>query len=72
MPLSWQAASAHKPCEQTPHMGDEKSQGTRKDPQQSKKRVRSLAHALSCGLLHLQLEMESLLAGWFILQDMHL
>ena len=28
MPLSWQAASAHKPCEQTPHMGDEKSQGT--------------------------------------------
>ena len=25
MPLSRQAASAHKPCEQTPHMGDEKS-----------------------------------------------
>ena len=25
MALSWQAASAHKPCEQTPHMGDEKS-----------------------------------------------
>ena len=31
MSLSWQTPSAHKPCEQTPHMGDEKSQGTRKD-----------------------------------------
>ena len=31
MPLSWQAASAHKPYEQTPHMGGETSQGTRKD-----------------------------------------
>lgn len=71
MSLSWQAASAHKPCEQTPHMGGAKSQGTRKDTAEQE-RVRSLAHALSCGLLHLQLEMESLLTGWFILQDMHL
>ena len=31
MPLLWQAPSAHKPCEQAPHMGDEKSQGTRKE-----------------------------------------
>ena len=31
MSLSWQAASAHKPCEQTPHMGGATSQGTRKD-----------------------------------------
>ena len=31
MSLSWQTASAHKPCEQTPHMGGETSQGTRKD-----------------------------------------
>ena len=31
--------------------------------QQSKEAVGSLAHALSCGLLHLQLEMESLLAA---------
>ena len=59
MPLSWQAASAHKPCEQTPHIGDEKSQGTQNwDGRSSVKGwMGSLARALSCGLLHLQLEL---------------
>ena len=45
MALSWQAASAHKPCEQTPDMGDEKSQGTRKET--AEKGVGRLARALS-------------------------